>query len=214
MRQTDWWVPDFVGVCFTAPMLLCWPHFVKLSRFLSRPSGVKETHCQQQSRTRLYKNNCKHTHCLTFRIHNRFIIPDIIYFTDKETITHDITHHRDIKDPVFERQSSICETYEVRGVISFSLSMREIVIKGLWWIGIMVSGWTSDSWLLCCGEWAAAPSAVGVSSSQSALYRGVVAKHNALISFNSERLQSSLGLHRHRRWILSKYFPLCFFVSI
>lgn len=47
---------------------------------------------------------------------------------------------------------------------------------------------TSDSWLLCSSERAAAPSAAGVSSSRFALCGGVEAKHNAQISFYSARL--------------------------
>ncbi len=109
----------------------------------------------------LYRNDCKHTEVQTvwhleLWIHNWRIIPDMIYFTDKaplfyQSVFYDITHC----DSCFERQSSIYETYEVRGVISFSLSAREILAKGLWWIDIIVSGWTSDSWLLCCVERAA-----------------------------------------------------------
>lgn len=47
--------------CFTAPVLLCWPHFVKPSRFLPRPSGVKKTHTVNDKRGQMWLCRSVHT---------------------------------------------------------------------------------------------------------------------------------------------------------
>lgn len=97
----------------------------------------------------------------------------------------DMTHH-DIMHPPLKGRAQY-GTHMQWEQISFSLSIRETGVKGLWWIDIMVSGWTSDSWLLYSGEWAPSLSTVSVSSSHSAHYS--VAKHNVQISYNRGRQQ-------------------------
>lgn len=82
----------------------------------------------------LYWKDCKHaegqTHCEVW-IPGEWSSPRYLLFpdTDFERISYSVTNPLILKILIW-RPSLICETYEVQGVISFSLSMREMVVQG------------------------------------------------------------------------------------
>ena len=151
-------------VCFTAPMLLWWPHLIKLSRFLPRPSGVKKTRCRHQYRSTWWFD-CKLTNCSVNSQQINYVKYPFFHWHGNPVLSHFIKEWlRTLLIPILEVQfwkvELVSETYEVGGVISFSLSVRDsskrsmmdwhyVELLNLWQLAALL--WWVSSGSVSCG---------------------------------------------------------------